>query len=312
MKVLTGDPASWVPPAAGTAVTIGVYDGVHRGHAHVIGRLIDTAGDLVPAVLTFDRHPLSSSAPDHAPRMLTRLDQKLEQLEALGVGLVGVLSFDDALRHLSAEEFAQTVLVDAMGARRIVVGRDFRFGYQRSGDVDMLVRYGADHGFEVEALELLGDGAPYASTVIRTLLEAGDVAAAGEMLGRPFELRGIVVHGDGRGALIGVPTANLDVDDGLAIPRRGVYAAEAQIGGETLAAVVNVGVRPTFGGGTEVVEVHLLDYSGDLYGRGMGVRFLDHLRDERRFSGVDELITQIHQDIEAARARSLEGLEPTP
>ncbi|MBT8213261.1 MAG: bifunctional riboflavin kinase/FAD synthetase [Acidimicrobiia bacterium] len=298
--VLRGDHSSWDPPAAGTSLTIGVYDGVHLGHAHVIGRAVDVAGDLVPAVLTFDRHPLASSAPDHAPRLLTRLDQKLEQLEALHVGVVGLLSFDDELRHLSAERFVTDIIVTALGAKRITVGRDFRFGYERAGDVDLLIRMGPDHGFTVEALDLVGEGAPFASTVVRKMLEAGDVAEAARMLGRPFELRGTVVHGDSRGRTIGIPTANLEVAREYAVPRRGVYVAEVTVAGDVHHAVVNVGVRPTFGGGREVIEVHLLDFDADLYGDEIAVRFLSHVRDERRFDGVDELVTQIHLDIERA------------
>ncbi|NNC74587.1 MAG: bifunctional riboflavin kinase/FAD synthetase [Acidimicrobiia bacterium] len=298
--VLRGDHSSWDPPAAGTSLTIGVYDGVHLGHAHVIGRAVDVAGDLVPAVLTFDRHPLASSAPDHAPRLLTRLDQKLEQLEALHVGVVGLLSFDDELRHLSAERFVTDIIVTALGAKRITVGRDFRFGYERAGDVDLLIRMGPDHGFIVEALDLVGEGAPFASTVVRKMLEAGDVAEAARMLGRPFELRGTVVHGDSRGRTIGIPTANLEVAREYAVPRRGVYVAEVTVAGDVHHAVVNVGVRPTFGGGREVIEVHLLDFDADLYGDEIAVRFLSHVRDERRFDGVDELVTQIHLDIERA------------
>ncbi|MBT8198500.1 MAG: bifunctional riboflavin kinase/FAD synthetase [Acidimicrobiia bacterium] len=301
MKVLRGDPGSWEAPETGTSLTIGVYDGVHRGHAHVIGRAVEVAGDRIPGVLTFDRHPLTSSAPDHAPRLLTRLDQKLEQLEALGVGVVGLLSFDDRLRRLSPEDFAADIVAGAMGAKSVVVGRDFRFGFERAGDVDLLIRMGPELGFEVEALDLVGSGAPFASTVIRKMLEAGDVDAAAAMLGRPFELRGTVVHGDSRGRTIGIPTANLEIVREYAVPRRGVYVAEVTVADSIEQAVVNVGVRPTFGGGQEVIEVHLLDFEGDLYDSEIAVRFLTHVRDEQRFDGIDELVDQIHRDIGTAR-----------
>lgn len=286
-------------------MTIGVYDGVHLGHRTVLRDLETQAASLGVAhraVLTFDRHPLSVVDPRRAPKMLGTVAHRLEILDDLGVDIVGVLPFEQ-IRQMHPAEFIHQVLLAGLAARLLVVGTNFRFGLDRAGDVETLRREGARHGFEVDAVELLrGEGTPVSSSAIRAMLAAGDVEAARAALGRPFELRGMVVGGDGRGRDLGFPTANLAWDEGLAVPARGVYAAEVWVEGTGYAAVVNVGVRPTFGGDF-TVEAHLLDFAGDLYGKTMGVLFVARLRDERRFENSGELVSQIGRDVETARRR---------
>ncbi len=304
MRVLRGDYDGWVPPEGGAAVAVGVFDGVHRGHQAVLAGLREQAAELggLPAtVLTFDRHPLEVVAPDRAPRLLTDPDRKVELLGELGVDTVAVLTFDERARGLTPEEFAADVLVGGLGASLVAVGADFRFGKDRSGDVDELRDLGLGLGYYVEEVALLGDGAPVSSTRIRAAVAAGDVESAAGDLGRFFELAGRVVEGDRRGAAVGFPTANLAVALNLLIPARGVYAAWADVADGTWPAVVNVGVRPTFGGDAEVVEAHLLDFAGDLYGATLRLRFVTRLRDERRFAGIEELSAQIGRDVEAGR-----------
>ena len=311
---MQGNPRRWGPaPAAGSAVTIGVYDGVHRGHQTVLSDLAaraDQLGVAQRAVLTFDRHPLALVAPERAPGLLTTIEQRVEILESLGVDFVGVLPFDE-VRDMRAAEFIHSVLLHSLGARLVVVGTNFRFGRDREGDVAGLREEGVRHGFAVDAVELLhGDRAAVSSSAIRSLLAAGDVERVEEALGRPFELQGRVVAGDGRGATIGFPTANLSFPEGMAVPARGVYAVRVNHGDRSIPGVSNVGVRPTFGGEVLTVEVHLLDFTGSLYEGTLGVEFKHRLRDEQKFSGVDELVTQIHHDVAAARRRLAGATEP--
>ena len=308
MRVLRGDPLRWGPLRPhGAAITIGVFDGVHLGHRKVIEELtaLAAAERLDTVALTFDRHPLEVVAPDKAPRLLSSVEDRLSVFEQLGVDVSGVLPFDE-VRSMEAESFVEGVLVGALGARVVAVGTDFRFGHDRRGDVGLLEAMGERFGFEVDQVPLLSEGdGPMSSTRIREMLEAGDVAAAGEALGRHFTLTGVVVHGDGRGRSIGVPTANLEVDERLALPGTGVYAAFADVGDVTYKAAVNVGMRPTFDGERLTVEAHLLDLPGnlDLYGKTLTVQFVDRIRPEHRFAGADELVAQIHADIEQARGR---------
>ncbi len=306
MRVLGGSYDDWVPPEGGAAVAVGVYNGVHLGHQHVLAALRQRAEDLggLPlAVLTFDRHPMAVVDPDRVPRALTSPAHKLELLEAVGVDVTAVLTFDDETRKLGPEDFAADVLVGALGASVVAVGSGFRFGRGRSGDVEELRTLGLGLGFSVEEVDLVGAATPVSSTRIREAVATGDVGAAAAALGRPFELRGTVVRGEGRGAGIGFPTANLDLDPGLLVPAHGVYAVWVEFpeGGATVAGVVNVGVRPTFDGPREVVEVHLLDYDADLYGRELHVQLVERLRGEQKFDGIDALVAQIGRDVKAAR-----------
>lgn len=302
MTILTGDPHRWrLPEGARAHVAIGVFDGVHRGHQSVLADVAAASAAADPVVaLTFDPHPLEIIAPDRAPKLLGTVDQRVEWLRAEGVDVVGVLPFD-RIREWSAQAFIDVLLVRALRARVVAVGRDFRFGYDRRGDLATLAAEGA---FEVHAVDLLGEGdGPISSTVIRRHLADGDVVAAAELLGRPHTVRGPVVRGDGRGRTIGVPTANLGVHPRVQLPANGVYAARLHLADEPFPAVVNVGVRPTFDGARVTVEAHVLDADLDLYGRTVDVAFVDHLRAERRFDGVEALVAQIRDDVAAARER---------
>jgi riboflavin kinase/FMN adenylyltransferase len=299
VRVLEGDVTGWQPPDRGSAVSVGVFDGVHVGHVAVIDSLLEVASrrGLEATVLTFDRHPLAIIDPDHAPRLLTTLDQKKQLLAATGVETMAVLTFDDEVRSLTGDELVERVLQAGLGTRIVAAGPDLRFGRDRSGNVETLTH----HGIEIEQVAIVGGDAPISSTAIRSLLAEGDVVAVATQLGRPFEIVGQVVRGAGRGAAIGFPTANLELDPSTAIPGHGVYAVTTGVGSEELAAVANVGVRPTFDNSTEVVEVHLLDAERDLYGFELRVGFISRLRAERRFDGPEALAAQIVDDVSAAR-----------
>ena len=307
MRVVTGPPRHWGLSEHGRAVTVGVYDGLHAGHRAVLALLRRRAvelGGLETAVVTFDPHPLQVVSPEHAPRLLVGLPHRLELLAETGVDLTAVVPFDEETRLLTPAAFAATVLAGALRARLVVVGEDFRFGHHRLGNVASLAELGDAHGFAVEILPLVGGQAPISSTRVRAMVAAGEVEEAAAALGRPHEVRGTVGTGDGRGRKLGFPTANVALPTGLAVPRRGVYAVRAGRPGEPLRpGVANVGTRPTFGGLGETLEVHLLDWAGDLYGAILRVAFVSRLRDERRFAGPADLAAQIAADIGAARRR---------
>ena len=301
MKVLSGGHQSWQVDAASTAVTIGVYDGVHRGHQAVIASLEATG--LPVGVVTFRHHPLAVVAPEAAPPLITTLDQRLELLRDAGVHLAAVLDFDDELRRQPAVDFVREVIVERLRAKVVAVGAGFRYGRGREGDVALLARLGTEWGFEAVAVDLLSlDGDVVSSSEIRRLLTGGDVAGAARLLGRPFRIRGEVVVGDRRGRTIGFPTANIALDPTQVRVPRGVYAVRVRgsFGGRD--GVANVGVRPTFDGVIEQLEVHLFDLDQDLYGSTLEVDVVEHLRDERRFDGIDELVDQIRRDVDRARS----------
>lgn len=299
MMILAGDYRTWEPLDRPTAITIGVYDGVHLGHQHVLKSLRATGLPVV--VVTFRNHPVSVIAPETAPRLLTTIEQRLEQLTELGVYATAVVDFDDEFRQLSAEDFVEKLLVATLRAQRVAVGRDFRFGHRQLGDVPLLRSLGAHYGFEVDDVDILEEGVPVRSTVIRALLKEGHAVAAQRLLGRPYRLAGEVVPGDQRGRAIGFPTANLAISEATVVPGSGVYAVRTWIDGDMHNGVVNIGRRPTFGGTEYVVEAHVLDYTGDLYGRTIGLDFVVRLRSEQKFNGIDELVVAIRQDIIAAR-----------
>jgi len=303
-EVWTTDPLLWRSHCP-SAVAIGVFDGVHRGHQAVIEDLVEGAAalGLCPIALTFDPHPLEFLAPERAPRLLGSIEHRVELLGRLGVEIVGVLPFP-IIRDLAPAVFATEVLSDRLMARQVAVGADFRFGRDREGDLTLLTEAGARAGFEVKAVSLVtaAGGEVVSSSQIRSMLEQGEVEAAERMLGRPFELRGPVIHGDARGRAIGFPTANLHIPDRLAVPAYGVYAAWAHWEGLERPAVVNIGVRPTFGKDGRTVEAHLLGFDGDLYGVEMTLRFVERIRPEVRFDGVEALVAQIGRDVQAAAA----------
>jgi riboflavin kinase/FMN adenylyltransferase len=256
-------------------------------------------------VVTFDRHPAYVVRPESAPKQLTSLEQKLELLADAGIERVEVIRFDEARADESAEDFVQEVLVDQLRARLVVVGEDFHFGHGRKGNVELLRRLGAEHGFEVVGVGLTGDGAePVSSTRIRALLAAGEVEEAARLLGRHHEVRGPVVRGDGRGGpQLGFPTANLAVPDDIALPADGVYAGHyRRPDGGVHRAAINVGRRPTFyepGTAPVLVEAYLLGFDGELYGEPARVSFAHRLRDEQRFDSVEELVAQMRADVAA-------------
>ncbi len=297
-------------PAEGSVVSVGVYDGVHLGHRYLMGELRRLAAErgALAAVVTFDRHPAEVIRPTRAPRLLTSLEQRLELLAATGVDVAVVLRFDAERAAEPAEEFVHEVLVGCLAARAVVVGENFTFGRGARGDVELLRRMGADLGFEVDGLRLAASGAegarPVSSTAIRQALREGDLAAANRMLGRPHEVRGTVAPGDERGRDLGFPTANLAVDPRMQLPADGIYAGWfVRASGEVLPAAINVGRRPTFHADAEVslVEAHVLDFEGDLYGEAAAVRFAHRLRDEVRFDSVDALVDQMRADVARTR-----------
>ena len=269
-------------------VAIGVFDGVHVGHRQVIDRA-DTA-------LTFEPHPLRVLHPDAAPKLIMPFEIKRDVIEGLGVEELVVIPFDTGFSSIAAEDFCSRILVQALGAERVSVGENFRFGAKAKGDPQMLA---SREEFETRVVPLVEvDGEIVSSTRIRSLVAAGEVEAATRCLGAPFLFEGTVVEGDGRGRELGFATANIVPADDLVSPGHGVYAAFA----DGRPAAVNVGVRPTFETGRGLlVEAHLIDFDGDLYGRTLRIAFISRLRGERRFPSVEELVAQMHRDVEEAR-----------
>ena len=295
-------------------VTIGVFDGMHRGHRAVLARTRELAaregGEVV--VLTFDVHPREVTV-GAAPAMLTSLPHRLALLAREGVDTTVVLRFDDAMRETPAEQFVDDVLVRRLGVRAVLLGHDTRFGHDRRGDAALLRRVLGPRGVPVHAIEpvTLDDGTVVSSTAIRAAVARGDFDAAARLLGRPPALFGRVVRGDGRGRTLGLPTANLDLAGELR-PGRGVYAARVRVDGTPRAALVNIGGRPTFfpeGEAADTVEVHVLDLSHDtdLYGQSLEVVLLARVRDEIRFRGPAELRAQVDRDVEWLRAEIESG-----
>lgn len=297
-------------PGERSVVTIGAYDGVHLGHQTVIDQVNRLASDrnAHSAVVTFDRHPATIVRPESAPQLLTDSEQRLELLAATGVEATVVVHFDDAQAHEEPEEFVTRVLVRGLGVSAVVVGDDFHFGRNRRGNVDMLRELGEIHDFDVVPLELRqradGIDEPVTSTAVRRALAGGDVDVATSLLGRPYEVRGIVVRGDQRGRLLGFPTANVEVPNQVCVPADGVYAGwYTRPTGEIHPCAINLGRRPTFYEHADhsLLEAHLLDFDGDLYGERAHVGFAKFLRSERKFDGIDALIAQLKDDIDHAR-----------
>jgi riboflavin kinase/FMN adenylyltransferase len=308
MRVLRDLDACPRPPE-GTAVTIGAYDGVHLGHRALIAEVRKQAATrgLATAVVTFDRHPAMVVRPESAPKLLTDLDQKLDLLASTAVEYTLVLHFDERRSQEPAEDFVREVLVGCLNAKLVVVGEDFHFGYRRAGSVAMLERMGRELGFDVIGFRLVaaGEGAPpVSSTLIRRALAAGDVGTAAAMLGRPYEVRGIVAEGDKRGRDLGFPTANVAVPGDILLPADGIYAGwYVRPDGVPLPAAMNLGRRPQFyeTAHASLLEAHVLDFDGDLYGEHAAVRFVARLRSEARFESVEALVDQIGRDCDQAR-----------
>jgi len=308
------DRAPLAPPAGGSAVTIGAYDGVHLGHRALLAELRSRAeaSGLATVVVTFDRHPAAVVRPDSAPKLLCDLDQRLELLESTGVDRTVLIHFDEERANETAEDFVTRELVRGLDAKLVVVGEDFHFGHGRKGTVALLSDMGATAGFEVDGMTLAsaddvaGESAPpVSSTRVRSLVAEGDVEGAAVLLGRPHQVRGPVVTGDSRGgAELGYPTANLDIPADICLPAPGIYAGwYERPDGSRHRTAVSVGRRPTFYGddGELLVEAYLLDFTGDLYGEQARLSFVHRLRDELAFDSVDALVVQMGRDVDLTR-----------
>ncbi|WBC09705.1 bifunctional riboflavin kinase/FAD synthetase [Micromonospora sp. CA-248089] len=288
-----------------SVVTIGVFDGVHRGHQATIGHAVARARELgvKSVVVTFDPHPAEVVRPGSHPAVLTEPARKAELIEALGVDVLCVVPFTVEFSRLPPEAFVHDVLVEHLHAALVVVGDNFRFGHRAAGDVPLLERLGRTFGFAVEGAPLVAEaGTVFSSTYIRSCVDAGDVGAAAAALGRPHRVEGVVVRGDQRGRELGYPTANLLTHRYAAVPADGVYAARlVRRDGEPLAAAVSIGTNPTFSGRERRVEAYALDFTGDLYGERLALDFVAHLREQRTYDAVEPLVAQIAEDVERTR-----------
>ncbi|MBQ0984382.1 bifunctional riboflavin kinase/FAD synthetase [Streptomyces sp. F63] len=293
-----------------SVVTIGSYDGVHRGHQLIIGRAVERARELgVPAVVvTFDPHPSEVVRPGSHPPLLAPHHRRAELMAGLGVDAVLVLSFTKEFSQLSPADFVVKVLVDRLHAKAVVEGPNFRFGHRAAGDVAFLTELGGSYDFEVEVVDLYvsgeaGGGEPFSSTLTRRLIAEGDVAGAAEILGRPHRVEGVVVRGAQRGRELGYPTANVETLPHTAVPADGVYAGWLEADGESMPAAISVGTNPQFDGSERTVEAYAIDRVGlELYGLHVAVEFLTRLRGQRRFETVEALKKGIAEDVERSRA----------
>jgi riboflavin kinase/FMN adenylyltransferase len=295
-----------VPPAArGAVVAIGNFDGVHRGHQALLAAAGEEAKALrAPAgVILFEPHPREYFQPEKPHFRLTSLSRKLELLRGLALDLAVVLAFDAGLAGLSAQDFIDRILVDALAVRHVVIGYDFRFGKARAGNPESMKEAGATHGFGVTVVAQVAEaGEVFSSNAIRAELAQGDVQGAAQMLGHWWQIAGQVIGGAKRGTGLGFPTANIPLPPGTALGH-GIYAVRVLVGGTSHAAAAYLGTRPTFDdAGAPMLEVFLLDFEGDLYGREITVEFIDFLRGDRRFEDVDELKAQMARDCKRARA----------
>ena len=293
------------PRHRGCVATLGNFDGVHLGHQAVIGQLADEAQalNLPTLVMLFEPQPQEFFDPQGAPPRLMRLREKLQALRRYSVDRVLCVNFDARFAALEPEAFIRQVLIEGLGVRTLVVGDDFRFGHRRRGDFAMLQAAGREHGFQVVNMHSLTiDGVRVSSTRVRAALAAADLAQAEKLLGRPVRLCGRVAHGDKLGRTLGVPTANIHLHR-QNTPFKGIYVVEMfGLPAEPLAGVASIGTRPTVGGTRTLLEVHLLDFDRNIYGKYVHVNFLHKLRDEQRFESLDELKTHMQQDIRDARA----------
>jgi riboflavin kinase/FMN adenylyltransferase len=305
MTILQGSWRDWDWPGGRTSLTIGVLDGVHRGHRQLLSHLDP---HLTRTVLTFEPHPIEVLRPGTPPRLLTTVEERATLLFDAGVELLGVLDLAE-IKDQSPVDFVDDVLLGKLDMGHLVVGEGFRFGKDRTGDVDLLTDRAGATGFDLEVIPILDSGGePISSSRIRALVEDGDVGTAATLLGSRFTLTNEVVDGDRRGRELGFPTANLRPPDRKVVPGHGVYACLATVLDSTRQAAVNVGVRPTFGGGEVLVEAYLIDFEGDLYGNELTLEFVQYLRPEITFDGVDPLIAQMDEDVARAR-RILGGVE---
>ena len=293
-----------VTPQGETLLTIGVFDGVHAGHRYLLKKLQERAAErnLLSGVVTFNPHPQSVLHPRSQLPWLTSLNDRVGAFRKLGVNIVSVLTFTPKVARLSAREFISLIKKN-LGMRGILVGPDFALGKGKEGNIDLLRSLGCEMGFSVDVIPPFKiNGEIVSSTLIRRALAEGDMRKVKNLMGRYFYLEGKVITSEKRGRVLGFPTANLDIKPQQALPGNGIYATIAQIEGRHFPSATNVGIRPTFGTGEEMVETHLLNYKGNLYGKDMRVEFVQKLRDEERFSSSEELKTQIEKDIREVEA----------
>lgn len=295
---------SHLEPDRDSTVTIGVFDGVHRGHRHLIGRLVREARDAgtLAGVVTFKNHPITVLRPGAEVRFLTDLDERVRLLKELGVDFVAPIRFDRKLANLSSRDFLAR-LYESLRMRRLIVGPDFAMGRDRDGTLDTLPAIGESIGFSFESVDLMTDSAGVVkSTTIRNRIAEGDVSRASKLLGRNFSISGTVVHGEERGRELGFPTANLELGPGLMFPGDGIYATWAHLESGSYMAATSIGVRPTFDDGeNRTIEAYLLDFSGDIYGQTMRLEFVQYLRGEEKFDTLQALLDQMGEDVRQAR-----------
>ena len=287
-----------------TVLTIGVFDGVHRGHKRLMEHLVNRAREAgkLAGVLTFKNHPDSTFRRDFKPQYITSFQDRLRLIKECGVDFVVPVTFDEELSRLRASEFVD-MLKSRLHMKGLVVGPDFAMGYKREGTVKTLSQCGQEKDFFIEVVDLLEEGGvAVRSTSIRRALASGDLKTANSMLGRRFELAGPVVEGAKRGRTLGYPTANIDIDSGMICPANGIYATFAEFAGEEHEAATNIGTRPTFDDGERTVEAFVLDFDGDLYGETVRLHFVKKLRDELKFDSVDELLVRMGEDVKETRA----------
>ncbi|RJR20556.1 MAG: bifunctional riboflavin kinase/FAD synthetase [Desulfobacteraceae bacterium] len=291
-------------PLSNPVLTIGNFDGVHRGHLAIFNKVKERAGAIggQSAVMTFDPHPMKLLRPDEAPPMITEVPRKLELIGEAGIDVIFCLKFNENFAAISAADFIKDILVRRIGVREIVVGYDYVFGNKRQGDIELLRKMGSETGFLVHVMPPISmDGTTVSSTAVRRLVKDGSLREAAVLLGRYHQISGTVVRGMNRGGrLLGFPTANLSTSDEL-IPRSGVYAVKAQVDGRTFDGVANIGCNPTFPEKKFSVEAHLFGFSGDLVGKNMALILIERLRDEKTFESLEALASQIKRDADAAR-----------
>lgn len=285
-------------------VSLGNFDGVHIGHQTILQRLVQEARNRqgTALVLTFHPHPLTVLRPGRSLPLIGSLREKLSSFSALGVDKVFLQRFTSSFAQLSPEEFVRLYLKEAIGAEKVIVGHNVSFGRQRAGTAETLQHFGEAYGFEVEIVgPITTDGQEVSSTAIRMLLQNGEMSAVARLLGRHYAVSGRVIKGFQRGRGIGFPTANLRPRAALLIPN-GVYAVMVTVDDQEIPGVANIGMNPTFSINRRTLEAHLFDFSGDLYGQRLTVKFVQHLRGERKFPSIEELVTQIQEDAKQARA----------
>jgi riboflavin kinase / FMN adenylyltransferase len=297
---LDSTPSGW----GRCVVTIGVFDGVHRGHQSILERAVERARDTgqPSVVLTFDPHPSEVVRPGSHPPVLTPLRRKADILEQLGVDVLCVQPFTPEVSRQQPDEWVHDVLLERLHAGAVVVGENFRFGHKAAGDLGTLRRLGRTFGFATEGVPLLrDDDVTLSSTFVRSSIDAGEVAQAARALGRPHRVDGIVVRGEGRGRRLGYPTANVHSERHIAVPADGIYAGRVVLRGERLPAAISVGTNPTFEGRQRTVEAYILDFDEDIYGVELGVEFVERLRGMERFDTVEALVEQMGRDVARTR-----------